>query len=55
MQNYGVTSLIGGVTPGTHSSDVFYMNHAGEPVPKLSTADVRVRLTLHVDPQGSSC
>ena len=35
MQNYGVTSLIGGVTPGTHSSDVFYMNHAGESVPKL--------------------
>ncbi|KAM5543975.1 hypothetical protein V8D89_002592 [Ganoderma adspersum] len=30
MQNYGVTSLIGGVTPGTHSSDVFYMNHAGK-------------------------
>ncbi|KAM5536421.1 hypothetical protein V8D89_009857 [Ganoderma adspersum] len=30
MQNYGVTSLIGGVTPGTYSTDVFYMNHGGK-------------------------
>ncbi|KAI1792321.1 hypothetical protein LXA43DRAFT_1093845 [Ganoderma leucocontextum] len=30
MQNYGVTSLIGGATPGSHFSDVFYMNHDGK-------------------------
>ena len=55
MQNYGVTSLIGGVTPGNHSSDVFYMNHAGEPVPKLSISDVRDRLILRANLQESSC
>ena len=32
MQNYGVPSLIGGVTPGTHSTDIFYMNHGGESI-----------------------
>ena len=30
MQNYGITSLIGGITPGTHFTDVYYMNHDGE-------------------------
>ena len=56
MQNYGVTSLIGGVTPGNHFSDVFCMNHAGESVPQLLIADVcdRHRLMLRVDLQESS-
>lgn len=30
MQNYAVTSLIGGSTPGSYSSDIFYMDHSGE-------------------------
>ncbi|PIL32642.1 hypothetical protein GSI_05346 [Ganoderma sinense ZZ0214-1] len=30
MQNYAVTSLIGGTTPGSYSSDIFYMDHGGQ-------------------------
>ena len=41
MQNYGVSSLVGGVTPGAHFSDVFYMNHDGELVPISSTRTMR--------------
>ncbi|KAM5532450.1 hypothetical protein V8D89_013866 [Ganoderma adspersum] len=29
MQNYAVTSLIGGTTPGSHSPNIFYMDHSG--------------------------
>ena len=45
MQNYGVTSLIGGVTPGTHSTDIFYMNHAGELIPNTCNGDAQDLLT----------
>ena len=41
MQNYGVSSLVGGVTPGAHFSDVFYMNHDGELVSNSSTRTMR--------------